>query len=78
MYKNYSESQLSLEFRSNLELKQAVAANMKKFGGKFDSSLADCLMTADRANMFRLVSAFRAEIVKFLPENWGGSNGKQK
>ena len=73
-YKSFSESQLTLELRENPELKIKIADNMVKFGGKFIQSLAGCLMSADRKNMFKLVSAFRTELVEYLPENWGGQN----
>lgn len=73
-YRSYSESALTLEMLENPELKYKIAGNMVKFGGKFIQSLAGCLMSADRKAMFKLVSAFRTEVVEYLPENWGGKN----
>jgi hypothetical protein len=54
----------------NQDLKIDIADNMLIYGGSFVQALAQCILRADRGNLFKLVDVFSEYFVEYHPSKW--------
>lgn len=52
------------------DVKFETVENMRKYGGSFVQSLAECFSRADSENTMKLSIAFANYIVEYSPEKW--------
>jgi len=55
------------EVGANQTLKIQIADNMKQYGGSFVKALSDCIILADRDNLYKLCDTFLDYILEYEP-----------
>ena len=66
-----SPNEICTEMVVNQDLKLEIVGNMRKYGGSFVKSLAECMLLADPTNLFKLCEAFLDYILRYEPSKWG-------
>jgi len=68
------DKEIQEEIKKEYDEKLEMCATMKRFGGSFVQSLAECFIRADQENLKKLYVAFPNEVA--LYSNWHCQNDK--